>query len=192
MVAEVPDRRPLVRRRDTRNSRFTERKSDMSTRTLRGLVLALFAAVAIAGTAGRSWAIGFVLSQTKEELKLKYDVAVEEHSSGRVTVVLTLADEGRLKPLDDVQLVIPGQEKNADGSHWMDLVVSIDMRQADDGKRVGRVHIRKEMARRAEIQLNTHTMDGKLDPLTRLHHVIPIAKHLKNAAAPAAPAPEPK
>lgn len=164
----------------------------MSQRSLRGLVLALFAAVAIAGTAGRSWAIGFVLSQTKEELKLKYDVAVEEHSSGRVTVVLTLADEGRLKPLDDVQLVIPGQEKNADGGHWMDLVVSIDMRQADDGKHTGRVHIRKELARRAEIQLNTHTMDGKLDPLTRLHHVIPIAKHLKHAAAPTAPASEPK
>jgi hypothetical protein len=42
---------------------------------------------------------------------------------------------------------------------------------------VGRVHLLKELAERAKIQLNTHTMDGKLDPLTRLHHVIQIAKY---------------
>jgi hypothetical protein len=149
-------------------------------------------AAAVVWTAGRAWGIGFVLGQTKEELKLKYDVAVEEHtfggeSTGRVTVVLTLADEGRLKPLDEVQLVIPGQEKNNDGSNWMDLVVAIDMQKTDDGKRVGRVHIRKELAERAEIQLNTHSLDGKLDPLTRLHHVIPVAKYLKAPAATAKP-----
>jgi uncharacterized protein (TIGR03067 family) len=37
-------------------------------------------------------------------------------------------------------------------------------------------------------------MDGKLDPDTRLHYVIPIAKYLKHAPAagePAAPAPQP-
>ena len=71
-----------------------------------------------------------------------------------------------------------------DGSHWMDLVVSIDMTNADGGKRVGRVHILKELAERAEIQLNTHTLDGKKDLLTRLHHVIPLAKYLRNTPAP--------
>ena len=130
--------------------------------------------------------IGFILGETKEELKLKYDVTVQDHGTGRITAVLTLEDEGRLKPLDEVQLVIPGQEKNANGGHWMDLVVSIDMVKSEDGKRVGRVHIRRELAERAEIQLNTHTMDGKLDPLTRLHHVIPLAKYMPAAAAPAA------
>ena len=113
---------------------------------------------------------------------------MQDHGTGRVTAVFTLEDEGRLKPLDEVQLVIPGQEKNADGGHWMDLVVSIDMKETDrGGKRVGRVHILRTLAERAEIQLNTHTMDGKLDPLTRLHHVIPLAKHL-----PAVRAPEPR
>src|ERR1700683_4103948 len=41
--------------------------------------------------------MSFYLRETKDQLKLKYEVAVEEHGSGRVTVVFTLADEGRLK-----------------------------------------------------------------------------------------------
>jgi hypothetical protein len=71
----------------------------------------------------------------------------------------------------------------------MDLVVAIEMRDAGDGKRVGRVHILRELAERAQIQFNTHTMDGKVDPLTRLHHVIPLAKFLPVGAKPAAAAP---
>jgi hypothetical protein len=152
----------------------------MGTRTLR---LSLMMLATIAFTGGVAWGIGFVLGESKEELKLEYDVAVQDHGTGRVTIVLTLADEGRLKPLDEVQLVIPDQKKNADGGHWMDLVVSIDMRAADGGERVGRVHIKKDLAERAQIQLNTHTMDGNLDPLTRLHHVIPIADYLKRSPA---------
>lgn len=143
-------------------------------------------------SAGQAWGIGFMLGETKDELKLKYDVVVNDHGTGRVTIVLTIRDEGRLQPLDDVQLAIPAQEKNADGSSWMDLVVSLRMTETNDGERIGRVHILKELAERAEIRLNTHTMDGKPDPLTRLHHVIPIAEHLKNdaSAAPTAkPAP---
>ena len=150
----------------------------MKPRTFRWMVLLSCVAV-LALVSHQCWGIGFHLGHAKDELKLKYDLAVTEHDSGRVTIVFTLADEGRLKPLDEVDLVIPGQEKNQDGGHWMDFVVSIDMRETNDGKTVGRVHLRKEWAARAEIWLNTHTMDGKLDPLTRLHHVIPIAKHMK-------------
>jgi hypothetical protein len=102
-------------------------------------------------------------------------VSVQDHGTGRVTVVFTLADEGRLKPLDEVELVIPAEEENEDGGRWMDLAVSVDMAEIEDGKRVGRVHLRQDLAERAEIRLNTHTMDGQMDPLTRLHHVIPIA-----------------
>ena len=130
--------------------------------------------------ADQAWGIGFYLRETKDELKLKYEVAVQDHKTGRVTVVFTLTDEGRLKPLDEVQLVIPAQEKNEDGSHWMDLVVSIDMAKSDGGKRIGRVHLLKELAERAAIELNTHTMDGNMDGLTRLHHGIKIADYLNN------------
>jgi hypothetical protein len=59
------------------------------------------------------------------------------------------------------------------------------MKETDGGKRVGRVHILRTLAERAEIQLNTHTMDGKLDPLTRLHQVLPLAKYLPAAAVKA-------
>jgi hypothetical protein len=156
----------------------------MRMRTLRWSAVLLVAAVTF-WTADRAWGEGFSLGQTKDELKLKYDVAVQDHGTGRVTVVFTLADEGRLKPLEAVQLVVPAQEQNADGSHWMDLVVSIDMSETDGDKRVGRVHLLKGLAERAEIQLNTHTMDGKLDRFTRLHHVIPIARYLKDAPAAA-------
>jgi hypothetical protein len=158
----------------------------MLPRTLRLSAAVLVAAVsfwtATFWTVDRAWGMGTYLRQTKDELKLKYDVAVEDHGTGRVTVVFTLADEGRLKPLEAVQLVVPAQEQNPDGSHWMDLVVSIDMSETDGDKRVGRIQLLKKLAERAEIQLNTHTMDGKLDRFTRLHHVIPIAKYLKAAA----------
>lgn len=148
---------------------------------------ALLVAAVVAGMADRAWGLDFCLAETKEELKLKYDIAVEEHSfngtsTGRVTVVLTIADEGRLKPLDGVQLGIPSQEKNKDGNNWMDLDLLIDMRKANDGKRVGRVHIRKDWAERGGIRLNTRTMDGK-PGLTGMYHVIPIAKYLKSAPA---------
>jgi hypothetical protein len=156
----------------------------MRMRTLRWSAVLLVVAVSFRA-ADRAWGEGFSLHQTKDELKLKYDVAVQDHGTGRVTVVFTLADEGRLKPLEAVQLVVPAQEQNPDGSHWMDLVVSIDMSETDGDKRVGRVHLLKGLAERAEIQLNTHTMDGKLDRFTRLHHVIPIAKYMKDAPAPA-------
>ena len=98
-------------------------------------------------------------------------------------VELTLADEGRLKPLDDVQLVVQRREPFKDGGYGADLVLSLDLKPTQDGKRVGRVQIIREWAERAEIQLNTHTFDGKLDPRTRLHHVIAIGKHLKPAPA---------
>ena len=57
--------------------------------------------------------IGFILGETKDELKLKHGVSVQNHGTGRITFFLTLADEDRLRPLDEVQLVIPGQEKSA-------------------------------------------------------------------------------
>ncbi len=167
-------------RRDTECQKICEEKGcEMWTRRLR-LPAVLLAVLICYFAAERAWGIGFYLHETKDELKLKYHVTVQDHKTGRVTVVFTLADEGRLKPLDEVQLVIPAQEKNEDGSNWMDLVVSIDMVKSDGGKRVGRVHLLHELAERASIQLNTHTMDGNMDGLTRLHHLIAIAKYMNN------------
>src|SRR5438552_15196913 len=158
-------------------TRLTERNAAMSMRTVR-LSLMLLAALLL--TADRAWALEFILGQTKEELKLKYDVTVVDHGTGRVTVVLTIADEGRLKPLDTVDLMIPMET----GSGSVDLEVSLATREVD-GKRVVRVHLRKDWAERAQIWLKTSSFDGK--KLTeREIHPIPISEYLKNAPAAAA------
>jgi hypothetical protein len=140
-------------------------------------------AIAIAIAATRVAAISFGLGESKAELGLKYDVAVTDHGTGRVTIVFTIEDAGRLAPLDYVRLAIPSREEDAGGGHGMDLSVSIEMRRTDEGRHVGRVHILKEWAERTELWLNTHTMDGKADPLTGLYHVIRIADYLKARAA---------
>ena len=115
----------------------------MRMRTLRYSAVLLVVAAAVFLSGDRAFGIGFILGESKEELKLKYDVTVDVHSfggtpTGRVTVVLTLADEGRLKPPDAVELAIPGRQIEQDGGRWMDLVVAIDMAKTDGGsKRAG-------------------------------------------------------
>jgi hypothetical protein len=137
------------------------------------LPLVVLAAFVLAGNL--AWALGLELGETKEQLKLKYDVAVVDHGTGRVTITLTIADEGRLAPLDrGVELLIPSKE----GTGYVDLSVSLNRRKVE-GKQVISVHLTKELAERAAIQLNTDTLDGKVAPLTWYYHSIPIARYLK-------------
>jgi hypothetical protein len=121
------------------------------------------------------WALGFELGETKEQLKLQYDVAIADHGTGRVTVTVTIADEGRLAPLDrGVELVIPSQ----DGTGHVDLAVALERRKVD-GKQEMRVQLTRELAERARIQLQTNTLDGKQSPLTWYYHAIPVAEYIK-------------
>ena len=133
----------------------------------------MFAAIVLASNS--AWALGFQLGETKEQLKLKYDVSLKDHGTGRVTVNLTIVDEGKLKPLDSVSLVI----RSKDGPRFVDLSLSLATRKVD-GKLLARVHLKKELAERAEIQLRTSSLDGKKEALTWYYHVIPIAERLKN------------
>jgi hypothetical protein len=123
-----------------------------------------------------AWAEGLGLGETKEQLQLQYDVAVVDHGTGRVTVTLTLADQGRLKPLRSVDLVIPSK----DGTNYVDLSVSLAPREIE-GKQVVQVHLIREWAERAEIHLSTNHLDGKQEALTWYYHTIPIAEYLKAA-----------
>src|ERR1700677_2563262 len=75
--------------------------------------------------------MGEKLGQTKEQLKLAYDVSCIEHGSGRVTVNLTIADEGRLKPLTAVELLIPGEG----GTGFVDLSIPLAVRKVDGNSR---------------------------------------------------------
>ena len=150
----------------------------MFLRKLR-LPLVLFAAILL--SANFAWALGQQLGETKEQLKLKYDVSVTDHGTGRVTVVLTIADQGRLKPLSSVDFVVLGKEyKEGKGySGYVDLSVALAIEE-EAGKQVVRVHVLKELAERAQIQLKTSSLDGKKQPLTWYYYAIPIAKYLKN------------
>jgi hypothetical protein len=125
-------------------------------------------------------ALGHELSETKEQLQLKYEVSAVVHDSGRVTVNLTIADQGKLKPLDSVQLAVPSQDK----SGFYDLSISLAT-EIVDGKLTARAHLSRDLADRAEFHLVTHTplneQDGKSER-TWYYHTIPVAKYIKDAA----------
>ena len=143
---------------------------------IRSLVLSSLALAATLLSANAAWALGFELSETKEQLGLKYDVAVTDHGTGRVTVMLTIADEGRLAPLSrGVNFVIPSK----DGTGYVDLAFNMERRKVD-GKQVMSVQLQRELAERAKIQLQTDTLDGKPLALTWYYHAIPVKEYLKD------------
>lgn len=137
---------------------------------LRNLTLPAIALAAALLTANVAWGLGEELSESKEELKLVYDVSATDHGTGRVTIHLTIADEGRLAPLDrGVSFVIPSR----DGTGYVDLSAPLE-RKVDGGKQHLRIHLLKEWAERGAIHLQTNTLDGKQTPLTWYYHVIPV------------------
>ena len=122
------------------------------------------------------WALQ--LSQSKEELELKYDIDCVTHSSGRVTVNLTINEQGKLKPIHDIQLAIPSD----DGTGHFDLSVSMATRNVD-GKLHARAHLSRDLAERADIRLVTLTSPttGKKSPRSWYYHLIPVAEYIRKA-----------
>ena len=148
----------------------------MSTTTR--TIVSLTAALVI--PAGFALGIGLKLGGSKEKLQLKYDVSVYDHDTGRVTVTFSLEDEGRLKPIDSIDLSIPSEEKHASGGFKSDLTISMAARP-EGNKRVARVHLRKDWAARAEIQLKTGHLDGKQEPRAWYFHSIPLKELVARA-----------
>ena len=118
-------------------------------------------------------AMGFKLRESKEELKLNYDVSIYDHDTGRATIKFTLIDAGRLKPITSVDLSIASKEKHDSGGFKSDFTMSMALRK-DGEKRIGSVHIRKDWAERAEIRIKTGHLDGKQEPATWYYHSIPL------------------
>jgi hypothetical protein len=144
--------------------------------------------IALLAAAQAGWAAGVILSQTKEQLQLQYDVVVSESIGGRVSVTFTLADEGRLKPITGVYLYIPAEKAEKDGGRYADLFVPVAMKTVA-GKQVVNFEVTKGWARRAEIQLITLTLDGKQGvPGQRTQpsylYSIPLAKYVDNIQPP--------
>ena len=145
-------------------------------------LFALGAVAAFAIPASCALAIGFQLSESKKELGLKYDVSVYDHDTGRVTITFALTDAGRLKPITSVDFSIPSNEKHEGGGFKSDLTMSISLRE-DGGRRVGRIHVRKDWAEQAEIHIKTRQLDGKPELLTWYYHAIPLKDLIARAQA---------
>src|SRR5262245_17378068 len=82
----------------------------------------------------QSWAIREGLGPSKDEWGLKYDVAVHDADGDKVTVVFTLADEGRLKPFYSLDLVAFSIPKDGWTSSTYDVNVPIKLKPTQDGK----------------------------------------------------------
>lgn len=137
---------------------------------------ALLGLAAVPLLASAALALGLQLSQTKEELKLAYEVAAVDHGTGRVSVTFTLGSAGRLQPLTSIELVVPSRE----GTGFVDLSLPLRTRE-EGGKQVARVHLKRDWAERAEIQLRTAGLDGRTEPLTWYYHSIPVGRYLPAA-----------
>jgi hypothetical protein len=160
----------------------------MSIRLSRRLAAGILVVAAMVLMSGRSWAIYYGLGPSKDEWGLKYDVAVHDAGSGTLTVVFTLADEGRLKPFYSIELVAFSKQADNQGRRSYDVKEPIELKPTEDGKRAGQVQIRKEFAGRAKIRIITHMVDGKRQPSGGAYYDIPIAKYLNNAPLAASPA----
>lgn len=158
----------------------------MRTRTtllLSTLIAAAALSAGLAGAAGHGRPaaaggahaafLGFELKETKEELKLIYDVKVQDNGGGRTAVTFTLADEGRIKPIFAVDLGVPSK----DGSGYYDVNLSLKPFERD-GKQVYVIHLTRELAERGELSLKTRTMDGK-QMLDWGYHRVVFAQHVK-------------
>ena len=142
---------------------------------------------AIVLTSDRSWAIRNGLGPSKDEWKLKYDVEVHDAGGDKLTVAFTLADEGRLKPIYSIDLVAFSKQTDNQGGRSYDVMVPIELKPTQDGRRTGQVQIRKEFVDRAKIRIITLTVDGKRQPSGGAFYDIPIEKFLNKTPAAAAP-----
>ena len=156
----------------------------MSIRFSRLVTACMLVVAAIVLMSGRSWAIYHGLPPSKDEWKLKYDVEVYDADSDTLTVVFTLADEGRLKPIYSIDLVAFSKQTDSQGGRAYDVKAPIELKPTEDGNRVGQVQIRKEFVNRAKIRIITLTLDGKRQPSGGVFYDIPIGKYvIKSTAA---------
>lgn len=148
------------------------------------LATGILAVAAVVLLAGRGWAIYEGLDPSPDDWKLKYDVQVYAGDGNTLTVVFTLADEGRLKPIYSIDL-LAFSKPGPDGGRTYDLKAPIVLKPTDDGKRSGQVQVRKDLAHRALFRVLTLTVDGQRRRFAA-YYDIPLYKYL-NKVQPAPP-----
>jgi len=158
----------------------------MSIRLTR-LATGILVVVAIALMSGRCWATYYGLGPSQDEWGLKYGVELNDTDRDTLTVVFTLADEGRLKPFYTIELIALSKETDSKGGHSYDVKSPIEFKTTKDGRRVGQVPLRKEFADRAQIRILTNSVDGKPQTAGLAYYLIPIKKFLNKAPSEASP-----
>jgi len=138
--------------------------------------------IAVALMASSSWAHWYALGPTKDAWGLKYDGEVDSANGNKLIVRFTIADQGRLKPIDSV-FVMAFSNPDRTGTN---LVKSpIKMKPTEDGKLTGQVEIGKEFADRAVIRIFTLTVDGRSQmagpTAGARYYDVPLKKFLKKA-----------
>jgi hypothetical protein len=139
---------------------------------------------------GRSWAVYYGLGPSKDDWGMKYDVDVNDAGRDTVTVVFTVADEGRLKPFDLIELIAFSKQADSQGGHSYDVKAPIELKTTKDGRRAGQVQMRKEFLDRAQIRILTRTFDGKPQSVIS-YYEIPINKFLNKTPPAASPSASP-
>ena len=147
------------------------------------LAMSVLVVAAVALMADRGWAIFNGLGPSKDEWKLKYNVEVSAADSETLTVVFTLADEGRLKPIYSIDL-IAFSKPDSQGGRTYDFKGRLDLKTTHDGKRAGQVQIGKEFADRALFRILTQTVDGQRQQYAA-YYDIPLNKFLNRVPAAA-------
>jgi transcriptional regulator len=155
------------------------------------LAIATLVVAVVLLTSGRSWAIYNVLGPSKDDWGLKYDVQVNDTGADKVTVVFTLADEGRLKPFYSVELIAMNKETDSQGGHSYDVKEKFVLKPTADGRRVGQLQMSKEFLDHAQIRILTERLDGQPQQWLA-NYETPIRKFLDKDRAPIASPPASK
>jgi hypothetical protein len=153
------------------------------------LATAMLVFAAIVLMTGRSWAVFYGLGPSKDDWGLKYDVTVNDAGSDTLTIVFTLADEGRLKPIYSIDLVAFSKPDRFGGRTY-DIKERIELKTTKDGRRAGQVQIRKQFADGAMIRILTLVVDGQRQTAGAAYYDIPLKKFLNKTPAAASPVAE--
>ncbi len=122
------------------------------------------------------WAVYYELGPSKDEWGLKYDVAVSDTDGDKASVVFTLADEGRLKPIYSAT-VVAFSKPGRDGGRTYDVKAPLEFKTTQGGQRVAQVQIPKEFAARAEIRILTLTVNGRRQT-SASYYDIPLQQYM--------------
>jgi len=128
----------------------------------------------VAAVANFVFALDVPLSETKDQLQLKYAVTAEELGDGRIDFALLVSDEGRLKPLDAIDLVISSGSRCGGAS---DLSLSLAT-VAHAGRISTHVVLSKDLAARAEFRLRNFSLNVDTEPYKFYYHSIALAPYL--------------